>query len=157
MVVEGVAWGISIAGWIMSPIVSKLLDKVLSYCKSDNAETLRHLLTGVPPRLALTLEAAEAINHGRLFEEMVRGLKSAFYDMEDILDELEYIRHKKKLDGQKNLHKKREKKRTKLTLDDEAGSSNQVPYLQCSISSYINAHILILQLLSSWWNGRCHG
>ncbi|KAM0885104.1 hypothetical protein ACQ4PT_030568 [Festuca glaucescens] len=133
MVVEGVAWGISVAGWIMSPIVSKLLDKVLSYCKSNKAETLRHLLTDVLPRLALTLEAAEAINHRRLFEEMVRGLKSAFYDMEDILDELEYIRHQKKLDGQKNLHKKREKERPKITLDDEAGSSNQDICIQPSL------------------------
>jgi hypothetical protein len=118
-----VAWSISVAGWIMSPIISKLLDKVLSYCKSNKAETLRHLLTDVLPRLTLTLEAAEAMNHSKLFEDMVRGLKSAFYDMEDILDELEYISHKQQLDAQKRSDKK---KKGKSNVDVEAGSSNQV-------------------------------
>jgi hypothetical protein len=109
MSLPAVAWGISVAGWIMSPIISKLLDKVLSHCKSNKAETLRHLLTDVLPRLTLTLEAAEAINHRKLFEAMVRGLKSAFYDMEDILDELEYIRHRKMLDAQNNSKSKKKK------------------------------------------------
>jgi hypothetical protein len=107
----------------MSPIISKLLDKVLSYCKSNKAETLRHLLTDVLPRLTLTLEAAEAMDHSKLFEEMVRVLKSAFYDMEDILDELEYIRHKQQLDAQKKSDKR---KKGKNNVDVEAGPSNQV-------------------------------
>ncbi|XP_047078922.1 putative disease resistance RPP13-like protein 1 [Lolium rigidum] len=125
MSLPAVAWGISVAGWIMSPIISKLLDKLLSHCKSNKEETLCHLLTDVLPRLTLTLEAAEAINHSKLFEDMVRGLKSAFYDMEDILDELEYIRHQKMLDAQNNSKSKKKKKRLKITSDDEAGSSNQ--------------------------------
>jgi hypothetical protein len=141
MVVEGVAWGLSVAGWIMSPIVSKLLDRVLSHCKSDQAETLRNLLTDVLPRLTLTLEAAEVINDRKLFEEMVRGLKSAFYDMEDILDELEYIRHKKQLHGQEISLSKEDKKKQHYVKkfffvgnrkfrwrhNAEACSSNQVP------------------------------
>ncbi|KAM3206319.1 hypothetical protein ACQJBY_061795 [Aegilops geniculata] len=126
MVVEGVAWGISVAGWIMSPIISKLLNKALSYCKFDKEETLQRLLTDVLPRLALTLEAVEEIHHRKFFEELVRGLKSSFYDMEYILDELEYIRHQKKLDKQKRLQQKREKKRPKTASDAEASSSNQV-------------------------------
>lgn len=123
MVMGGVSW--AVADWIMSPVISKLLDKTLSYCKPDKPETLYRLLTDVLPRLTLTLKAAEAINQNKLFEEMVRGLKSAFYDMEDILDELEYIRHQKKLDKQKILGQKRVKKRLKITLDAEAGPSNQ--------------------------------
>ena len=126
MSLQAVGWGISVAGWIMSPIISKLLDKVLFYCKSNKAETLRQLLTDVLPRLMVTLEAAEAINHSKLFEEMMRGLKSAFYDMEDILDELEYIRHQKKLDEQSSSKSKKRSKRLKITSDVEAGPSNQV-------------------------------
>ncbi|XP_044361991.1 putative disease resistance protein RGA1 [Triticum aestivum] len=121
MAVQGVAWGISVAGWIMSPIISKLLDKVLSYCKFDKEETLRHLLTDVLPRLTLTLEAADAINHRLFLGWTVRRLKSAFYDIEDILDELEYIRHQKKLDKQKRSPSKR----TKIASYAEAGPSNQ--------------------------------
>ncbi|XBI34152.1 hypothetical protein VPH35_119990 [Triticum aestivum] len=117
----GVSW--AVADWIMSPVISKLLDKTLSYCKPDKPETLYHLLTNVLPRLTLTLKAAEAVNQNKLFDQMC--LKSAFYDMEDILDELEYIRHQKKLDKQKILGQKRVKKRLKITLDAEAGPSNQ--------------------------------
>ncbi|KAF7046535.1 hypothetical protein CFC21_055560 [Triticum aestivum] len=109
MAVHGVAWGISVAGWIMSPIISKLLDKVLSYCKFDKEEMLHRLLTDVLPRLTLTLEAAEAVSHRVFFEAIMEGLKSAFYDIEDILDELEYIRHQKKLDKQKRSPSKRTK------------------------------------------------
>jgi hypothetical protein len=129
MSLPAVAWGISVAGWIMSPIISKLLDEVLSYCKYNKAETLHHLLTDILPRLTLTLEAAEAINHSKLFEEMVRGLKSAFYDMEDILDELEYILHQKKLDEQNSSKSKKKRKKLKITLDVEASPSNQVFFL----------------------------
>ncbi|KAM3196695.1 hypothetical protein ACQJBY_072412 [Aegilops geniculata] len=125
MVVEGVAWGMSVAGWIMSPIISRLLDKALSYCKDDKKKTLYRLLTDVLPRLTLTLEAADAINHRVLFEHMVSGLKSAFYGIEDILDELEYIRHQEKLDRQKSFSSKKEKKKSIITLDAEAGPSNQ--------------------------------
>ncbi|XBI77063.1 hypothetical protein VPH35_070234 [Triticum aestivum] len=125
MALQGVAWGISVAGWIMSPIISKLLDKVLSYCKFDKEETLHRLLTDVLPRLTLTLEAAEAINHRVFFEGVVKGLKSAFYDIEDILDDLEYIRHQKMLDEQKRSSSKQKKKRRKTASDGEAGPSNQ--------------------------------
>ncbi|XBI77040.1 hypothetical protein VPH35_070211 [Triticum aestivum] len=99
MVVQGAAWGISVAGWIMSPIISKLMDKVLSYF--DKQETLQRSLADVLPRLALTLEATEATNHWVLVERIVADLKSALYDIEDILDDLEYIRHEKKLNEQK--------------------------------------------------------
>ncbi|EMS53511.1 hypothetical protein TRIUR3_19261 [Triticum urartu] len=126
MVVEGVAWGVSVAGWIMSPIISKLLNKALSYCKFDKEETLQCLLMDVLPRLALTLEAVEDIHHRKFFEEMVRGLKSAFHDMEYILDDLEYIRHQKKLDKLKSLQHKRGKKRARTASDAEASTSNKV-------------------------------
>ena len=126
MAVQGVAWGISIAGWIMSPIISKLLDKALSYCKFDKEETLQRLLTDVLPRLALTLEAVENIHHRKFFEEMVRGLKSAFYDMEYILDDLEYIRHQKKLDKLKSIQHKRGKKRARTASDAEACTSKKI-------------------------------
>lgn len=86
----------------MSPIISKLLDKILSYCKSHKAEMLCHLLTAILLRLMLTLEAPDVINNSELFEGMVTGLKSAFHGMEDILDDLDCIRHKKQLDGQKS-------------------------------------------------------
>jgi hypothetical protein len=46
--------------------------------------------------------------------------------MEDILDELEYILHQKKLDEQNNSKSKKKRKKLKITLDVEASPSNQV-------------------------------
>jgi hypothetical protein len=117
------AWGISVSGWILSPVISKLLDKALSYCKYDKQKTLSNLLKNVLPRLVLTLEAVEAIEERGIFEEMVRGLKSAFYDIEDILDELEYIHHQQQLDAQAKSDRKI---KGKTHVDAEAGPSNQV-------------------------------
>uniref|UniRef100_A0ACD5V9Y3 Uncharacterized protein n=1 Tax=Avena sativa TaxID=4498 RepID=A0ACD5V9Y3_AVESA len=122
MSLQAVAWGISVAGWILSPIISKLLDKALSYCKDDKKNTLSNLLANVLPRLALALEAVEAVGKRDIFEKMVRGLKSAFYDIEDILDELDYIRHQRQLDAQAKSDKK---KKGKINVDAEAGPSKQ--------------------------------
>jgi hypothetical protein len=122
MSLQAVAWGISVAGWILSPIISKLLDRALSYYKDDKQKTLSNLFKNVLPHLALTLEAVEVMGKRDIFEKMVRGLKSAFYDIEDILDELEYIHHQKQ---QAKLDKK---KKGKINVDAEAGPSNQVIY-----------------------------
>ncbi|CAM0948341.1 unnamed protein product [Alopecurus aequalis] len=122
MSLQAVAWGISVAGWILSPIISKLLDKAMSHLKNDKQKTLSNLLTDVIPRLTLTLEAVEAMGKRDIFEEMVRGLKSAFYDIEDILDELDYIRHQQQLDAHEKSDKK---KKRRIDVDVEAGPSNQ--------------------------------
>uniref|UniRef100_A0A8I7BFZ4 NB-ARC domain-containing protein n=2 Tax=Hordeum vulgare subsp. vulgare TaxID=112509 RepID=A0A8I7BFZ4_HORVV len=85
------------AGWIISPYVTRLIDEVYSHIKPDkkSGENLHKLKTQVIPRLKLILEAADGTQHKELFEELVSGLKSAFRDTEDILDELEYIRQYK--------------------------------------------------------------
>ncbi|CAM0948337.1 unnamed protein product [Alopecurus aequalis] len=122
MSLQVLAWGISVAGWIMSPIISKLLDKAWSYYKCDKQNTISNLLRNILPRLVYTLEAIEAMGKREIFEEMVRGLKSAFYDIEDILDELGYIRHQQHADAETKSDKK---KKGKINVEAEAGPSNQ--------------------------------
>ncbi|KAK1618255.1 hypothetical protein QYE76_023772 [Lolium multiflorum] len=109
----------------MSPIISKLLDKVLSYCKYNKAETLHHLLTDILPRPTLTLEAAEAINHSKLFEEMVRGLKSAFMTWKTYLMNWSTFFTKRSWTSRTTLSQKKKRKKLKITLDVEASTSNQ--------------------------------
>ncbi|CAM0948339.1 unnamed protein product [Alopecurus aequalis] len=140
MSLQVVAWGISVAGWIMSPIISKLLDKAWSYYKYDKQKTLSNLLKNVLPRLVLTLEAVEAMGKREIFEEMVRGLKSAFYDIEDILDELGYIRHQQHADAQTKSDKK---KKGKINVEAEAGPSNQVICFAILIFGYVDAYLLM--------------
>ncbi|CAM0948335.1 unnamed protein product [Alopecurus aequalis] len=122
MSLEAIAWGISVAGWIMSPIISKLVDKAVSYLKNDKQKTLSNLLKNVLPQLVLTLEAVEAMGERGIFEKTAKGLKSAFYDMEDILDELGYIRHQQQIDAQTKSDKK---KKEKNNVNTQVGPSNQ--------------------------------
>ncbi|CAM0952055.1 unnamed protein product [Alopecurus aequalis] len=102
LTLSGAAWGISIAGWIISPVMTKLVNKALSYIKPGKSkDKLHELLTHTLPRLALTLEAAEGSPYMDLFEKLVGDLKSAFYELEDMLDNVEYVLHEKQLAGQK--------------------------------------------------------
>ncbi|RLM65513.1 hypothetical protein C2845_PM16G14950 [Panicum miliaceum] len=120
LTLSGIAWGISTAGWIISPIITKLVNKALSHIKPGKSkDELHELLTHTLPRLALTLEAAEGSAHKDLFEKLVRDLKSAFYDLEDMLDKVEYVLHEKQLIAQKKS------KRIMFASHDDAGSSDQ--------------------------------
>ncbi|VAH23275.1 unnamed protein product [Triticum turgidum subsp. durum] len=124
MLIEGVAWGISVIGWILSPLISKLVDKVLSHVSYDKSNELDRLLTDVLPRLTLTLQGACKVQNKKHFEGIVNKLKSAFYKTEDILDEFEYIRHQKELNAKKSLLEEREKENPNITPGVEVGPSD---------------------------------
>ncbi|VAH23276.1 unnamed protein product [Triticum turgidum subsp. durum] len=126
MLIEGVAWGISVIGWILSPLISKLVDKVLSHVSYDKSNELDRLLTDVLPRLTLTLQGACKVQNKKHFEGIVNKLKSAFYKTEDILDEFEYIRHQKELNAKKSLLEEREKENPNITPGVEVGPSDSV-------------------------------
>lgn len=132
LTLAAVGWGISTAGWIISPVVTKLVN----YCASslggfDASKKLRDLETFILPRLVVALEALEKSRRHEL-ENLVRELKSVLYEVEDILDEAEYCRLEKQVSRWK-----KDKKR-KFAACYEAGPSNQVSYrciLSVSISS----------------------
>ncbi|CAL5028980.1 unnamed protein product [Urochloa decumbens] len=92
--VAAVGWAISTLGWIMSPIVTRVLNEGF-----DESEKLRHLAEALHPRLALLLEQAERIPPGRRvrLEQWAAKLRSAFYDAEDILDVADYYRLQKQV------------------------------------------------------------
>ncbi|KAL6638174.1 hypothetical protein ACP70R_025746 [Stipagrostis hirtigluma subsp. patula] len=82
-----IGWGIKVAGWVISPVASKVLSKGFSYLGSSNK--VRKLERKIE-QLKLMLEAAEdSPRRGRL-ETWMKELKSAFYTAEDILDAIEY-------------------------------------------------------------------
>jgi hypothetical protein len=115
--VAAVGWAISTAGWIISPIVAKLVNSVCPRITLNVPKKIRDLETCTLPRLALTLGALE-ISQRHELEKLVKELKSAFYQVEDILDDAEYCRLEKQL--------ARSKKR-KFPLDfNDVGSSYQV-------------------------------
>ncbi|KAG8047143.1 hypothetical protein GUJ93_ZPchr0008g12309 [Zizania palustris] len=86
----GVGWALSVAGWIASPMTSRLL-VLLDFSKS---EKLRELEATLLPQLALMLQQFESIPPGMRaqLERWTTRLRSALYHAEDILDVLDYER-----------------------------------------------------------------
>jgi hypothetical protein len=95
---DPVTIGISILGWVIKQIISKLVSEGLSYI--DVAGSSVNYLQNLEKKalhLKLILEAAQAVPPGgekTKLEGWVKELKSAFYDAEDILDAIDYHRLK---------------------------------------------------------------
>lgn len=87
--VAAVGWGISAVGWVVSPIITKILNKGFSYLGFHGSEKLKQLQTKVL-QLELVLEAVEESPHRGRLEEWLQQLRSAVYEAEDILDDIEY-------------------------------------------------------------------
>lgn len=88
-----VGWGMKAAGWIVSPIISNLMKEGFSYLSFDTSEKLRQLeIKVVQLELMLGLEAVQIYPHRNRLEPLLKNLKSAFYEAEDVLDDVEYHR-----------------------------------------------------------------
>ncbi|OEL14415.1 putative disease resistance RPP13-like protein 1 [Dichanthelium oligosanthes] len=88
-----VGWGISVAGWLVSPIISELLDKCFSYIGLPSPEKAEELQRKIL-QLKLMLEATEDCPQRPALEQWMKELKAAFYEAEDILDAIDYHRLK---------------------------------------------------------------
>jgi hypothetical protein len=96
-----VGWSIRAVGWVISPIISKLIHRCCSHLGFDASKKLEEL----GPKLLLLERVMEVVvespYHGRL-EKLCKDLKSALYDAEDILDDIEYHRLKRKVRDDKS-------------------------------------------------------
>ncbi|KAF0928635.1 hypothetical protein E2562_006069 [Oryza meyeriana var. granulata] len=111
-------WCLTVIGWLVSPVISFLVNKLLSYLDFDISRKLRELELHTIPVLKLTL--ADVIEQRMLIEEKDEGmgsgsdlitlrevgkdLKSALHEAEDILDLIEYHRTEKKVIGDGKSH-----------------------------------------------------
>ncbi|XP_073000476.1 putative disease resistance protein RGA1 isoform X2 [Typha latifolia] len=78
-------------GWVVSPIVTRLLNEGFSYIgDADIKDRLEKLESTIPPHLQLAVEAAENSEHKKTMELWLRKFKSAFYEVEDMLDLCKY-------------------------------------------------------------------
>lgn len=104
-IVAGVGWGITVIGWLLSPLISLLLNKFFSCPAYDTSRKLRDLEVHTIPDLKLTLRNAEQQRMLRAahqekgsesdlmtLEQLTKEVKSALYEAEDILDLVEYHR-----------------------------------------------------------------
>ncbi|KAK1612099.1 hypothetical protein QYE76_035772 [Lolium multiflorum] len=91
-----IGWGMKAAGWVASPIISDLFKKASSYLGFDASEKLSEL----EPKILLlerVMGAVEGSPCRPRLEGLYNKLKSAFYEAEDILDDVEYYRLEKKI------------------------------------------------------------
>uniref|UniRef100_A0ACD5ZE07 Uncharacterized protein n=1 Tax=Avena sativa TaxID=4498 RepID=A0ACD5ZE07_AVESA len=91
-----IGWGMKAAGWVASPIISDLFKKASSYLGLDASEKLSEL----EPKILLlerVMGAVEESPYRPRLEGLYSKLKSAFYEAEEILDDVEYYRLEKKI------------------------------------------------------------
>lgn len=100
--VAAVGWAISILGWLASPITTRLFNHGFSLLAFHKSDKLRDLESRILPRLALLLEYAQRIPPEQEqiradMEQWACRLRSAFYDLEDMLDVADYNRLENKV------------------------------------------------------------
>ncbi|KAI4988965.1 hypothetical protein ZWY2020_036282 [Hordeum vulgare] len=91
-----VGWAMKAAGWVASPIISELYKKASSFLNFDASRKLKEL----EPKILLlqrVLEMVEESPDRPRLEQLFTDLKSAFYQAEDILDDVEYYRLEKQI------------------------------------------------------------
>ncbi|XP_078151139.1 disease resistance protein RGA2-like isoform X2 [Carex rostrata] len=77
---------LTMAKWVASPIISKLLKEGYSYLEMDVAARIDKLEATILPQLQEVIDAAEKHGHKSNMEKWLRRLKDAMYEAEDALD-----------------------------------------------------------------------
>ncbi|XP_078150745.1 putative disease resistance protein RGA4 [Carex rostrata] len=95
------ALALSMAKWVASPIISKLLNEGFSYLGMDMADGINKLEATIFPQLQEVIDAAEKHGDKSKKEKWLRRLKDAMYEAEDALDFYKYrlLQQKVKNDG----------------------------------------------------------
>ncbi|XP_048559957.1 putative disease resistance RPP13-like protein 1 isoform X2 [Triticum urartu] len=91
-----IGWGLKAVGWVASPVISDLFKKCSSFVSFDTSEKLRKL----EPKIFLlerVMEMMAESPHRVRLQQLFEDLKTAFYEAEDILDDVEYHRLKKEV------------------------------------------------------------
>ncbi|XP_047054985.1 disease resistance protein RGA2-like [Lolium rigidum] len=89
-----IGWGMQAAGWVASPVISDLYKKASSYLGFDASEKLSELQPNIL-LLERVIGAVEESPYRPRLEGLYSNLKSAFYEAEEILDDVEYYRLEK--------------------------------------------------------------
>ncbi|XP_073013730.1 putative disease resistance protein RGA3 [Typha latifolia] len=79
-------------GWVLSPVLNKLVNKGLSYFGTNSEDKLKDLEAIILPQIELVLEGAENSQRKDKFVMWLQQLKEVIYEAEDVLDIVEYER-----------------------------------------------------------------
>ncbi|KAM3391580.1 hypothetical protein ACQJBY_012961 [Aegilops geniculata] len=91
-----IGWGLKAVGWVASPVISDLFRKCSSFLGFNASEKLRQL----EPKILLLERVMEMVAespHRVRLQQLFEDLKTAFYEAEDILDDVEYHRLEKQV------------------------------------------------------------
>nr|UBY07598.1 NBS-LRR disease resistance protein [Dasypyrum villosum] len=132
-----VGWAMKAAGWVASPIISELYKKASSFLDFDASRKLKEL----EPKILLlqrVMEMVEDSPHRPRLEQLFNDLKSAFYEAEDILDDVEYYRLEKQIqDDHRKLEvaaPRRNKNHVKKILTSAMKKCNLLKDQECGMS-----------------------
>ncbi|VAI34522.1 unnamed protein product [Triticum turgidum subsp. durum] len=132
-----VGWAMKAAGWVASPIISELYKKASSVLNLDASGKHKEL----EPKILLlqrVMEVVEESPYRPCLEQLFSDLKSAFYEAEDILDDVEYYRLEKQIqDDYLKLEvatPRRNKNRVKKLLKSAVKKCNALKDEQCGMS-----------------------
>ncbi|KAM3297799.1 hypothetical protein ACQJBY_039651 [Aegilops geniculata] len=96
-----VGWGVSAVGWLASPIISRVLNKGFAHLDYNAAEKVKILDIQVL-HLQRVMEVVDESTYRVRLEPLLNKLRSALYEAEDILDDVEYQRLKKQIQDSKS-------------------------------------------------------
>ncbi|XP_078158823.1 putative disease resistance protein RGA1 [Carex rostrata] len=96
-----IGWGFSAAGWLISPILTRLLNKCFDALGRDSPPQfqsrkqillgkLKNLQTTLLPKLLILTDAAQKSSYQPILQNWIQKLKSAFYEAEHVLGLVEY-------------------------------------------------------------------
>lgn len=112
--IAAMGWGVTVLGWLLSPIIGLLLNKILSYLGFDASQKLRDLEIHTIPELKRTLREVEEqrmlraarkeISNVDILDKLATMLRSVLYEAEDILDLIDYHQIEKKVIGDGESH-----------------------------------------------------
>lgn len=96
-----IGWGVSGIGWLVSPIISRVLNKGFAHLYFDAAKKLKTVDTQVL-QLQRALEVVNESTYRARLEPLLDKLRSALYEAEDILDRVDYKSLKKQIQDAKS-------------------------------------------------------
>ncbi|XP_078158469.1 putative disease resistance RPP13-like protein 1 [Carex rostrata] len=105
---KAISWGFSAASWLISPILSCLLNKCYDALGVDlQLQSEKQILLGklvtlettLLPKLRILTDAAQQSPHRPFLDKWLQKLKSAFYEAEHMLGLVEYRRLEKEVNS----------------------------------------------------------
>ncbi|KAM3297800.1 hypothetical protein ACQJBY_039653 [Aegilops geniculata] len=108
-----VGWGVSAVGWLTSPIISRVLNKGFAHLDFDATEKLRILDLQVL-QLQRVMDVVDESTYRVRLEPLLNKLRSALYEAEDILDDVEYQRLEKQIQDANSTSSMPQRKRNWL-------------------------------------------